>query len=200
MGENPNGPSPKKKRAKKTTAASATESSPTPDDQPASSGTQNGSAGVSLSSPIAGGDHTSGHAAIANDGNRTGRGRGRPRKNPVKDTPAKDNAIQEGDQLDAAVEPVSKKVKTDGMSMSPSHSTIEIQVPDTPLSARFKTENSKGNTLPRLKTKRKLSFQDIKHTEEYISCGQEVNCEGACCGEPSCVYCFGDVEDELDSL
>lgn len=201
MGKNPSVSSPRKTRAKKSTAVSATASSPTPDDQiisTARGAAKNGPAGVSVSSPIAGGDYSGGHAPVSSAGNGTGRGRGRPRKYPVKDTPVKDTQ-QEGDGLDAAVEPASKRVKIEGMSLSPSHSTIEVQVPDTPLSARLKTENNKENTRPGLGTKRKLSFREVEGTEEYSRCGQEINCEGACCGEPGCVDCFGEWKDEVDS-
>ncbi|KAK5696390.1 hypothetical protein LTS12_028571, partial [Elasticomyces elasticus] len=61
MGKNPSVSSPRKTRAKKSTAVSATASSPTPDDQiisTARGAAKNGPAGVSVSSPIAGGDYS----------------------------------------------------------------------------------------------------------------------------------------------
>ena len=203
MGKNPSGSSPRKARTKKSTAVFATESSPTPDDQTAKTtlgGAKDGPVGAFLSSPTAGGDSSVGHFPAAIDGIRTGRGRGRPRKYPVKDTTVKDTPVkEEDDQLDADVGPASKKIKTEGMSLSPSHSRIEIHVPDNPLSSRFKTKNNKKNTQPRLKTKRKRSFKDIENTEEYVRCGQDINCGGGGCGKPGCDYCFGDWNGELDS-
>lgn len=38
----------------------------------------------------------------------------------------------------------------------------------------------------------------IQGTEEYGRCGQEINCQGACCGEPRCVDCFGEFKGEVE--
>lgn len=197
MGKNPSSPSPRKARTKKTTAASAIESSLQPDDQAANtalSDVKYGPIGAYATSPSAG------YAAVNIDGTRTGRGRGRSRKTPVKNTTFENIPVKDEDyQVDADVGPAPKKIKTEGMSLSSSRPKTEIHIPDTPLPAHFKTKNNRRNTQPRVTIKRKLSFKGIESTEDYVRCGQGVNCERGGCGKPGCAYCFGDWNGELVS-
>ncbi|BCR87304.1 uncharacterized protein ACHE_31291S [Aspergillus chevalieri] len=150
-------------------------------------------------------------------GVHTGRGRGRPRKT-VAPALADANTLK-NESTPEILDPALKRIKTEESSPG---AMLEIQIPVSPDPARFRSDPDKENLGPGvgLRLKRKgaqkakaptsATYEEIKkrsvpkrntrkikveNTEAYARCGEVVDCKGTCCGEPRCVYCFGEWED-----
>lgn len=156
-------------------------------------------------------------------GANIGRGRGRPRKTT---TPALANTNTLRNELAPEHdESALKRIKT----TESSGRLIEVQIPVSPDPARVRSDSDKENVGPGLGLSLKskpASVQKVKgptatalekgkkrsaprrsarkikveNTEAYARCGEVVDCNGMCCGEPRCVYCFGEWEDSSQTL
>lgn len=154
-------------------------------------------------------------------GVNSGRGRGRPRKTA---TPALiDTNTCKNKSTPKTLEPVLKRIKTEDSSPG---AMVEVQIPVSPDPARFQPdsdedtgpgvglrlkhkaaqrvkaptitahEKEKKRTVP----KRNTRNITVEKTEAYARCGEVVDCKGTCCGEPRCIYCFGEWDNSPDAL
>lgn len=150
-------------------------------------------------------------------GVNTGRGRGRPGKTTAPALAVTKTLKNESVSED--FEPVMKRVKTQESS---SGTIIKVQIPISSDPACIRSDSDKENVDPgsdlRLKSKstqkgntlasiahgkgkkrsvprRSARKIRVENTEAYARCGEVVDCKGMCCGEPHCIYCFGEWED-----